>query len=117
MKKQFAGAEGFMIPRSARTVLSDVGIDQPRPAGLEIDEGVAVVRFALAKGFDLGAVQDQTGFESLEQVVVVGGGAILSDDLLLLSLFGFACGLTGGFARFRGGLGHSLILCDCEIKC
>jgi hypothetical protein len=79
-----------MIPRSARTVLSDVGIDQPRPAGLEIDEGVTDVRFAFAKGFDLGAVEDQPGLESLEQVVVVGGGAILSDDLLLLSLFGFA---------------------------
>jgi hypothetical protein len=41
-------------------------------------------------------MEDQAGFIALEEVVVVGGGAVLGDDLLfgLVGLFGF-------FGRFR----------------
>ena len=117
MKKEFAGAEGFMIPRPAGHVLSDVGVDQPGPLGLKSTKASRI--FALPSRRALTSVPWRTmpGLQSLEQVVVVGGGAVLGDDLLLLPSLGLLEDLLGGFARFRRGLGHSLILCDCEIKC
>src|SRR5580704_10555204 len=98
-----------MVPGAAGIVLSNVGVDEPGAAGLEVDKGVADVCFSFAKGFDLGAVKDHASLEPLQQVVVVGGGAVLGDDLILFLLF--------RFFGLLGWLGHSLILRDTEVKC
>jgi hypothetical protein len=65
-----------------------VCVNQPGAVGLEIDVGVANVGLALTKGFDLGTVEDQTGLMSLKNMVVIGGGAVLGDDV-----FAGLCGL------------------------
>ena len=107
MKKEFALAEGFVIPRAAGHVLSDVSIDKEGAAGLEVHVGVADVGFAFAKGFDFGAVKDEAGLHFFEDVIVVRGGAVLRDD--------FFAGLFGVLALFRelpgfgAWLGHNLL--------
>jgi hypothetical protein len=83
VQQEFTGAQGFMVPRAAGHVLSYVGVHQPRAAGFEIDVGVANIRLSFAKSFHFGAVKDQPGFIPLQQMIIVGGGAILRDDLLL----------------------------------
>src|SRR5271165_2552224 len=82
VQEQLAIAEGFVIPGAAGRILRDVGVDQERPAGFKVHEGIANVGFALAQSFHFGAMQHQARFELLKNVVVVGSGAILRDDLL-----------------------------------
>ena len=101
MKKQFAFAEGFVIPRAAGHILGDVGVDEERAAGLEIHVGVANVGFAFAESFHFGAVKDEACFHPFEDVVVEGGGAILRDDLFarlfgVLALLGALLGALPG---------------------
>ena len=117
MEKKLAGAERLVIPGAAGHVLGDVSVDEPGAAGLEIDKGVADVRFAFAKGFHFGTVEDQAGFVFLEQVIVIGGGAVLGDHRFLFHVFGLTRVLAGGLGGSRCGLGHSLILRDTQVKC
>ena len=68
-------------------------VNEPSAVGLEIDVGIPDVGFALAEGLDLSAVKDQAGLMFFKNMVVIGGGAVLCDDLLpglrlLLCLFG-----------------------------
>ncbi len=102
MEKKLAAAERFVVPRTAGKVLSDVRIDEKRAAGLEIDEGVADICFALAEGFHFRAMQHYAGFQLLKNMIVVRSGAILRDDLL--------AGLFGVFALpgFTVWLDHNL---------
>jgi hypothetical protein len=72
-----------------------VRVNEPCAAGLEIHVGVAYVGFALAEGLDLSAVKDEAGLMPFKNMVVIGGGAILSDDLL--ARFG---GLLSFFCRY-----------------
>ena len=106
MKKQLAFAEGFVIPRAAGHVLSDVGVDEERTARLEVDIIVADVGFAFAEGLDLVAVKDESRFHLFEDVVVVRGGAVLRDNFFarLLRILGLAGALPG----LLGRLGHNL---------
>ena len=79
-----------MVPRTAGHVLSDVGVYEPGAAGLEIDISIANIRFSLAKSLDFGTVEDETGLITLEQMIIVRGGAILRHDLFFafFGLFG-----------------------------
>ena len=81
MKKQLARAKRLVVPGTAGQVLRDVRVDEPRAAGLEVDVGVADIRFAFAQGFHFGAMEDQAGFKLVEQMIVVRGDAVLRDDL------------------------------------
>ncbi len=51
--------------------------------------------FAFAEGLDLGAHQYQACFELVEQLVVVGGGAVLGDDLVVLLFCLFCAAFMG----------------------
>lgn len=106
MKKQLAFAERFVVPRTAGHVLSDVGVDEERAAGLEVHVGVTDVGLAFAQGFDFGAVKDEARLHFFEDVVVVGGGAVLRDDFFA-GLFG-VLSLFGDLPGFGGWLGHNL---------
>jgi hypothetical protein len=59
-----------------------VCVNEPCAVGLEIDVSIANVRFALAEGLDLGAMKDQASLMFLKNLVVIGGGAVLRDDVL-----------------------------------
>ena len=106
VKKELAFAEGFVIPRAAGHVLGDMGVDEEWAAGLEVDVGVADVGFAFAEGLHFGAVKDESRFHLFEDVIVVGRGAVLRDDLLarVLGVLPFLLALPG----LRSWLGHNL---------
>ena len=106
VKKQLAFTEGLVIPRAAGHVLSDVGVDEERDAGLEVDVSVADVGFAFAKGFHFGAEKNESRFHLFEDVIVVGSGTVLRDDLFarVLGVLRFLRALSG-LGRW---LGHNL---------
>ena len=104
VKKELTLAEGLVVPRAAGHVLGDVGVHEERATGLEIHVGVADVGLAFAEGLHFGAMEDEAGFEAFEDVIVVGGRAVLGDDLF---------GGPGGLFTLRllgvfGGPGHNL---------
>ena len=110
MKKQFALAERFVIPRAAGHVLGDVGVDQEGAAGLEIHVGVADVGLAFAQSLHLSAMKDQARFHLFKDVVVVRGRAVLRDDLFarLVRIFTLFGALLGALPGFTSWLGHNL---------
>ena len=42
--------------------------------------GVLELDFAVFGGFDFGAAQDQSGFDTVRERVVVAGGAVVAED-------------------------------------
>ena len=111
MKKQFAFAERFVVPRAAGHVLRDVGVDEKRAAGLEVHVGVADVGLAFAQGFHFGAVKDESRFHLFEDVIVVRSRAILRDYFFarLLGVLAFLRALLGTTPHgFTSRLGHNL---------
>jgi hypothetical protein len=85
-----------MVPGTAGHVLCYVRVNEPGAAGLEIDIGISDIRFSFAQSLYFRAVEDQTGFKSIQQMEIIGGRAVLSHDLLT----GFAVLL--GFFRWLG---------------
>ena len=76
-----------------------MAVHQPDVAAADLGVGVAQIGFAGAQRFYLGAGKRHARFHFFEQVIVVGGGAILGNDLhARLHLFA----LSGFFRR----LGH-----------
>jgi len=110
VKKKFTLAEGLVVPRAAGHVLGNVGVDEKRATGLEIHVGVADVGFAFAEGFDFSAVKDEACLHPFEDVVIVGGGAILRDDFLarLFRVFALLGALLGALPGLLSRLGHNL---------
>ena len=106
VKKQLAFAEGFVVPRTTGHVLGDVGIHQKRAAGLEVNIGIADVGLAFAESLDLGAVKNESRFHPFEDVIIVGGRAVLRDDLFARLLGVLA--LLGNLPGFTSWLGHNL---------
>ena len=84
-----------MIAQSTGLVLRDMEVYQPRLPAANLGVGFAKGSFAFAEGFDLGADENQASFEFVEQIVVIGGRAVLGDNLdALPALFfrrGFHC--------------------------
>src|SRR5205085_471643 len=76
MQKEPAARKRFMIERTAGTVLRDVTIHQPDAGTANFGVGISQVSLAFAQRFYLGACQGHAGLHLLEQVIVVGGGAI-----------------------------------------
>jgi hypothetical protein len=79
-----------VVPRATGHVLGDVGVNEPGAGGFEIHVSIADIRLSLAKGFYFRAVENQSGLISLEQMVIVGGRAVLRHNLLFafFGLFG-----------------------------
>lgn len=72
-----------MIPGATWHVLRDVRINEKSAAGLKVHVGIADIGFAFAQSFYFRAMQHQAGFQLLKDMVIVGSGAILRDNLFL----------------------------------
>ena len=84
VQQQLALPEGIVVSRSPGTVLRYVAVYQPSLASANFGVGFADCSFAFAERLDFGAHQYQSCFELVEQLVVVGSGAVLGDDLVVL---------------------------------
>ncbi len=107
--EKFAVSDLRNIAGTAGLVFRDVKVYQPGLSGANLGISFAKGSFPFAEGFHLGADQNQTGFELIEQIVVIGGRPILGDNLKALSalLFrrGFHC-----FAMIAGGRRHPQVV-------
>jgi hypothetical protein len=75
-----------------------VCVNEPGAGRPKVNVSIANVGLAFAEGFHLSAMEDQPGLMSLKNMVVIGGGAVLCDDLLAR--------LSGFISLFRR-LGHN----------
>lgn len=94
-EQQLAFAQGVVIPRASGQILGNVTVYQPSLSGANLRVGFPDRSLAFAKGFHFGAHQDKTGFEMLEEVVVVRRGAILRHDLNTDAIRIFGCRFHG----------------------
>ena len=81
VEQQLALPERVVISRSAGKVLRNVEIHEPRFPAPYFGVGVAKRSLAFPEGFHLCADENKACFEFIEQFVVVGGRAVLGDDL------------------------------------
>ena len=73
--------------------------------GLKSTIGVTNIGFAFAKGLNFGTMEDQAGLDFVEQMIVVGGSAVLGDDSLLVRLLSPCRSVSGMFLGTGTGFG------------
>ena len=78
--QKLPSAKRSMVPWAPSPIFGDVAIFQPQFAAPNMRVGLADVGFALAQRLYFGAAERHTGFVSLQQVVIVRGGAVLRDE-------------------------------------
>jgi hypothetical protein len=108
MEKELAFPEGFVVPGPSGHVLGNVGINEKGAAGLEVDIGITDIGLAFAEGFYFGAVQHQSRFQLLKNMVMIRSGAVLGNDLLTRRLGVLA--LPGQFVWLSHNLSFYLML-------
>ena len=81
IQEQLAFPERVVVSRAARQVFRNMAVNQPSLAAANLGEGIAKGGFAFAEGLDLGAHEYQSCLEVIAEGVIVGGGAVLGDDL------------------------------------
>jgi hypothetical protein len=94
IEQQLAPSKGIVIPGSAGLVFRNVKVYQPRLSGANLGVGLAQRSFPFTKSLDFGAYEDQASFKLIQQLVIVGRGPILGDDLIAL-LIPLLCGIHG----------------------
>ena len=70
------------IEFASRQILRDVRVYKIRPAGLEIHKGIANIGFAFPQGLHFGTVEDEPCLHLFKDVIIVGGRAVLRDNLV-----------------------------------
>jgi len=70
-----------VVTRAARQVLRNVEIHEPGFPAADFRVGVAKRSLSLPESFHFGTDENQACFQFIEQFVVVGGRAVLGDDL------------------------------------
>lgn len=70
-----------MIVRTAGVVFGDMAIGEKDFLAADFAIGVAKSDGAGAKRFHFGANQNQPRFKTVENVIIVGSGAVLGNDL------------------------------------
>src|SRR6185437_8480303 len=83
-----------MIPRAAGLIFGDVAIHEPEFPAACFGVGITQASLAFAQRFDFRADQGHAGLVLVEKLVIVRGGAILSDNFDRGSVF-----LVRGFRR------------------
>ena len=96
VQQQLPFPQRVVVSRAPRQVLRDVTVYQPGLPGANLRVGFPQRRLALPKRLHLGADQHQARLEFFEEIVIVGGGAILRDNFYAFIL------------RFFRGVLHSL---------
>ena len=81
VQQQFAFPQRFVISKAARQVFRDMAIDEPGFAAANLRERLAQSTFSLAERLYFSADEHDSGFEAVEQLVVVRGRAILRNNL------------------------------------
>ena len=77
MQQQFAWPPRLMVEMGRGLVFRDVGVDEIELAARLVGIGLGDASAALAQYLDLGAMQDETGFEGVLDQVIVTGAAVL----------------------------------------
>jgi hypothetical protein len=70
-----------VIPETSGQILGNMAVYQPNLANANFGVGLAEGTFALAEGLDLSTHEYQSSFDTIQEMVVVGGGAILRNNL------------------------------------
>ncbi len=81
IEKKLPFPERVVIARSPGLVFRNVAVYQPSLTGANFGIGVAKGCLPFPETLDLGADENEAGFELIEQVIVVGGGAVLGNNL------------------------------------
>src|SRR5579884_2177583 len=80
VQQELAPAIGLMIFAVAVRILADVGVDQPGFLTDYFSEGVLELNLALARRFHLGSGEGKTGFITLEQMIIVPGVPVITEN-------------------------------------
>ncbi len=86
VEQQLPFPKGIVVPEASGQILGNVAVYQPSLAKANLGVGLPEGAFAFAQRFDLRAHQYQASFQTVQEVVVVGGGAILRNNLYALVL-------------------------------
>ena len=81
VEQQLSFPEGIVVPGASRKIFRDVTVYQPDFAGANLCISFAQRSLPFPQALHLGADQNQSGFELVEEGVVVRGGAVLSNNL------------------------------------
>lgn len=98
IEQEFARAERAVIPGTARAVFGNVAVHQPHFAGFHFGISVAQGALPFPKALDFGADKNHAGFETVEQFVIIGGGAILRGNFYR-SIFFLEADFADGFTK------------------
>ena len=86
MSRSFRFRRGSWFLKSSGQIFGYVAVYQPSLANANLGVGLPEGAFAFAQGLDLGTYEYQPRFQTVQQVVIVGGGAILRNNLHALVL-------------------------------
>lgn len=115
MQKEFSCPERIVVAEVAVGIRPDMGIEQESLAIFNDAIGVLQVSFTFADGFNFGAAQGDSAFKSVEQEVVMAGGAVYSGVALAssqrISRFVFGGGLSNSMCGLPGHGRRSEISC------
>src|SRR5262249_17686159 len=79
---------GLMPERATLGVLGDGRADEPRLAVPNVGVGLTELDSAVPRGLHLGAGQDDTGLDALDELVIAARATVLCDQLRSGRLFG-----------------------------
>ena len=78
MQQQFTPPHGFMIFPIAMRILADVRVQQPGLIPGDFGEAVLQLDPPVLGRLNLGSGERKSGFEPLQQVIVVGGVTVIA---------------------------------------
>src|ERR1700678_278655 len=81
VQQQLSFAERVVIAPPAREIFRYMAIYQPRFAAADLGEGLPKRALPFAKRLDLGADQHDSGFQAVQELVVIGSAAVLRNNL------------------------------------
>lgn len=81
VQEQLSFPQRVMIPGAARQIFGYVAIDQPSFASTNFGECFAKRTLPFPESLDLSTDQNDSGLEAVQELVVVGGAAVLRNNL------------------------------------
>jgi hypothetical protein len=81
VQEQLSFPKRVVIPRPTGQVLGYVAIDQPSFPSANLGEGFAKRALPFPQSLDLGTDEHDSGLQTIQELVVIGGAAILRNNL------------------------------------